>query len=60
VRGRIDCHIFRATGITAYSKTAAPSTAPKKLAGYASSKTTAPYDRRVDETSLQDVERIAT
>lgn len=56
--GRIGCHSFRATGITAYLKNGGALDRAQKLAGHASSKTTALYDRREDEISVEEVERI--
>jgi integrase len=45
-------HTFRATGITAYLKNAAA------MANHASTRTTQLYDRRRDDISLDEVERI--
>lgn len=59
ITGRISCHTFRATGITAYLKNGGTLDRAQKLAGHASSKTTALYDRRDDEISVEEVERIA-
>jgi integrase/recombinase XerD len=58
IGGRIGCHTFRATGITAYLKNGGTIDRAQKLAGHASSKTTALYDRRDDEISVEEVERI--
>ena len=58
ISGRIGCHTFRATGITAYLKNGGTIDRAQKLAGHASSKTTALYDRRDDEISVEEVERI--
>lgn len=58
ISGRIGCHTFRATGITAYLKNGGTIDRAQKLAGHASSKTTALYDRRDDEISIEEVERI--
>lgn len=58
IAGRVGCHTFRATGITAYLKNGGTIDRAQKLAGHASSKTTALYDRRDDEISLEEVERI--
>jgi site-specific recombinase XerD len=58
IAGRIGCHTFRATGITAYLKNGGTIDRAQKLAGHASSKTTALYDRSDDEISLEEVERI--
>jgi integrase len=59
IAGPICCHTFRATGITAYLKNGGTLDRAQKLAGHASSKTTALYDRRDDEISAEEVERIA-
>ena len=58
IAGRVGCHTFRATGITAYLKNGGTIDRAQKLAGHASSKTTALYDRRDDELSVEEVERI--
>jgi integrase/recombinase XerD len=58
IAGQIGCHTFRATGITAYLKNGGTIDRAQKLAGHASSKTTALYDRRDDEISVEEVERI--
>ena len=59
ISGPIGCHTFRATGITAYLQNGGTLDRAQKLAGHASSKTTALYDRRDDEISVEEVERIA-
>ncbi len=53
----IGCHTFRATGITAYLKSGGRIEVAQKMAGHA--KTTSLYDRREDDVSLDEVERIA-
>jgi integrase/recombinase XerD len=58
IGGHIGCHTFRATGITAYLKNGGTIDRAQKLAGHASSRTTALYDRRDDEISVEEVERI--
>ena len=58
ISARINCHTFRATGITAYLKNGGALDRAQKLAGHASSKTTALYDRRDDEISVEEIERI--
>ena len=58
ITGGIGCHTFRATGITTYLKNGGTIERAQKLAGHASSKTTALYDRRDDEISVEEVERI--
>jgi integrase len=54
----IGCHTFRATGITAYLKKGGLELA-QKMAGHANAKTTSLYERRDDDISLDEVERIA-
>ncbi|MEQ8693779.1 MAG: tyrosine-type recombinase/integrase [Gammaproteobacteria bacterium] len=51
-------HTFRATGITAYLKNAGTLEKAAQMANHASSRTTQLYDRRSDEVSLDEVERI--
>jgi site-specific recombinase XerD len=55
----IGCHTFRATGITAYLKNGGRLELAQKMAGHANAKTTSLYDRRDDDISLDEVERIA-
>ncbi len=51
-------HTFRATGITAYLKNGATLEKAAMIANHASTRTTQLYDRRSDEVSLDEVERI--
>jgi integrase len=51
-------HSFRATGITAYLKNGGTLEKAAAMANHASTRTTQPYDRRRDEVSLDEVERI--
>lgn len=55
---RIGCHTFRATGITAYLKNGGTLENAAAMANHASTRTTQLYDRRRDEISLDEVERI--
>ena len=55
----IGCHTFRATGITTYLKNGGTLEKAQYMAGHESSRTTGLYDRRQDEITLDDVERIA-
>jgi len=55
----IGCHTFRATGITDYLKNGGRIEVAQRMAGHSSAKTTGLYDRREDEISLDEVERIA-
>src|SRR5262249_26777246 len=52
-------HSFRATGITAYLKNGGTLEKAAAMANHASTRTTQLYDRRRDELSLDEVERIA-
>lgn len=58
IRTRIGCHTFRATGITAYLKNGGKLEIAQQMAAHKSSRTTGLYDRRGDEVSLDEVERI--
>ncbi|WP_029066181.1 tyrosine-type recombinase/integrase [Labrenzia sp. DG1229] len=51
-------HTFRATGITAYLKNEGSLEIAARMANHASMRTTQLYDRRGDEVSLDEVERI--
>ena len=55
---RIGNHTFRATGITAYLKNGGTLEKAAAMANHASTRTTQLYDRRRDEFSLDEVERI--
>jgi hypothetical protein len=54
----IDNPSFRATGITAYLKNGGTLEKAAAMANHASTRTTLLYDRRRDEFSLDEVERI--
>jgi integrase len=51
-------HTFRATGITAYLKNGGTLENAAAMANHASTRTTQLYDRRRDEFTLDEVERI--
>jgi hypothetical protein len=51
-------HSFRATGITAYLKNGGTLEKAAATANHASTRTTQLYDRRHDQVSLHEVERI--
>jgi integrase len=51
-------HSFRATGITAYLKNGGTLEKAAAMANHASTRTTRLYDRRRDDVSLDEVERI--
>jgi site-specific recombinase XerD len=54
----IGCHTFRATGITDYLRNGGRIEVAQRMAGHANAKTTGLYDRRNDDVSLDEVERI--
>jgi integrase/recombinase XerD len=54
----ICCHSFRATGITNYLLNGGKLEHAQKMANHESAKTTKLYDRREDELTLDEVERI--
>ena len=56
---KIGNHTFRATGITAYLKNGGTLEKAAAMANHASTRTTQLYDRRHDEVSLDEVERVA-
>ncbi len=58
IETEISCHTFRATGITAYLKNGGRLEIAQQMAAHESSRTTGLYDRRSDEVSLDEVERI--
>lgn len=51
-------HTFRATGITAYLKNGGTLEKAANMANHASMRTTQLYDRRSDEVTLDEIERI--
>jgi site-specific recombinase XerD len=55
---KVGNHSFRATGITAYLKNGGTLERAAQMANHASTRTTQLYDRRRDEMSLDEVERI--
>ena len=58
VRTPICCHSFRATGITEYLRNGGKLEIAQQMANHESSRTTGLYDRRQDQVSLDEVERI--
>jgi site-specific recombinase XerD len=58
IRTKIGNHTFRATGITAYLKNGGTLEKAAAMANHASTRTTQLYDRRRDEVSLDEVERV--
>jgi site-specific recombinase XerD len=55
---RINCHTFRATGITAYMDAGGTLENAQLMAAHESPRTTKLYDRTGDEITLDEVERI--
>jgi len=58
VSEKIGCHTFRATGITNYLQNKGTLEFAQKLACHESARTTGLYDRRDDEVSLDEIEKI--
>jgi hypothetical protein len=58
VATKIGNHSSRATGITAYLKNGGVLEKASAMANHASTRTTQLYDRRRDEMSLDEVERV--
>jgi site-specific recombinase XerD len=56
---KIGNHTFRATGITAYLTNGGKLEIAQRMANHESARTTGLYDRRGDEISLDEVERVA-
>ena len=55
---RISCHSFRATGITTYLKNGGKLEIAQQMAAHESPRTTSLYDRRNDDLSLDEIERV--
>jgi len=55
---KIGCHTFRATGITDYLTNGGKLEIAQRMAGHSNAKTTGLYDRRSDEISVSEVERV--
>jgi len=58
IQTRIGCHTFRATGITEYLRNGGKLEIAQQMANHESARTTGLYDRRHDQVSLDEVERI--
>lgn len=58
VEVKIGCHTWRGTGITNYLENGGSLEKAQRMAGHESSRTTGLYDRRDEENSLDEVERI--
>jgi site-specific recombinase XerD len=55
---KIGKHTFRATGVTAYLKNGGTLEREAQMANHASTRTTQLYDRRAEEVTLDEVQRI--
>ena len=55
---RLGCHTFRATGITLYLLNGGLLEYAQQMAAHESARTTKLYDRRNDQVTLDQVERI--
>jgi len=55
---KLGCHVFRATGITAYLEAGGTLKNAQAMAAHESPRTTKLYDRTGDEITLDEVERI--
>jgi site-specific recombinase XerD len=58
IETKISCHTFRATGITEYLRNGGKLEVAQQMANHESARTTGLYDRRNDQVSLDEVERI--
>ena len=58
LKGKLGCHVFRATGITAYLEAGGTIENAQAMAAHESPRTTKLYDRTGDEITLDEVERI--
>ena len=58
IKTRIGNHTFRATGVTAYLKNGGTLERAAQMANHASTRTTQLYDRRAEEVTLDEVERV--
>ena len=58
LKGRLGCHTFRATGITAYLEAGGSLENAQAMAAHESPRTTKLYDRTGDASTLDEVERI--
>lgn len=58
IETKICCHTFRAIGITEYLRNGGKLEVAQEMANHESARTTGLYDRRNDQVSLDEVERI--
>lgn len=54
----ISCHTFRATGITAYLEDGGTVEKAQAITAHESPQTTTLYERRRDQISLDEIERV--
>ena len=59
VATKIGCHSFRATGITEYLRNGGRLEVAQQMVNHESSHITGLYDRRNDQVTLDEVERIS-
>jgi integrase len=57
-KNRLGCHVFRATGITAYLEGGGSLENAQAMAAHESPRSTKLYDRTGDQVTLDEVERI--
>jgi integrase len=57
-RNRLGCHVFRATGITAYLERGGTLENAQAMTAHESPRTTKLYDRTGDQITLDEVEKI--
>jgi site-specific recombinase XerD len=57
-KGKLGCHVFRATGITSYLEGGGTLEKAQTMAAHESPRTTKLYDRRGDEMTLDEVGKI--
>ena len=58
VATRNGCHSFRSTGVTEYLRNGGKLEIAQQMANHESARTTGLFDRRQDQVSLDEVERI--
>jgi integrase/recombinase XerD len=58
LKGKLGCHVFRATGITAYLEAGGTLENAQAMAAHESPRTNKLYDRTGDEITLDEIERI--
>ena len=58
IRGKINCHTFRATGITEYLRKGGRLETAQLIANHESARTTGLYDRREERIPRAEMERV--